>query len=184
MASIMAPSIMAGLPHDIIRQIILESTREERLRKDTLDYWTRLWAVGHRAAAAQRLLRVDGADVADEMHRVQYKALKEVHNQMKQVTCLERHAQRIHLCGPQIDEETGSMWRRVWWARKSSPSFCYPGTRFGDGRLHGLGRVVHEWWSLLEDLAQKDKEEKELLAWPLTDIHYDPTREFILAQHD
>ena len=96
---------MKNLPRDIIRKIILLSTREERLRKDTLDYWTRLWEEGGKPV------------------RVQYKALKDVHNQMKQVTRLERdacHVSALPLAGsPQADKGTGVMWRRVWWSRKS-----------------------------------------------------------------
>ena len=83
---------MGNLPHDIIRQIILESTREERSRKDALDYWTRLWQEGGKPV------------------RVQYKALKEVHNQMKQVTRLERdacHVSVLPLPGSKQADEGG-----------------------------------------------------------------------------
>ena len=150
----MSSSIMKDLPHDIIRKIIRESTLEERLRKDTLDYWTCLWVMGGKSV------------------RVQYKTLKEVHNQMKQVTCLERHACHISalpLAGsPQADEGAGVMWRRVWWSRKSVSAA---------GAAAFFNLPWDEWDSLLKDHRQKEDES-------FTDIHYDPTKEFILAQHD
>jgi hypothetical protein len=67
----MSSSIMGGLPHDIIREIILLSTQEERLQKDTLDHWTRLF---NDYWNFHPLLE----DRAKNLH--------DVHNQMKQVT--------------------------------------------------------------------------------------------------
>jgi hypothetical protein len=159
MASIMAPSIMAGLPHDIIRQIILESTREERLRKDALDYWTGITSgcddiLGNRPVDSPRA----GAALA----------LYYVHNQMKQVTRLERdacHMSALPLPGsPQADEGTGIMWRRVWWSRKSVSAA---------GAAAFFNVPWDEWNSLLKDRRQKEAA-----------THYDQTGEFLLAQHD
>jgi hypothetical protein len=136
----MASSIMGGLPHDIIRQIILESTREERMRKDTLDYWTSLWAEGGKPV------------------RVQYKALKEVHNHMKQVTLMgsgcmvaqHESAQESRDAHPQADKGKGVMWRRVWWSRKSSASWWHRAAH--DGIAGIIPRnIADEWHSLLRD---------------------------------
>ena len=129
----MAASIMKYLPHDIIRQIILLSTQEERLRKDTLDYWTRLWAEGGKPV------------------RVQYKALKEVHNQMKFVTRLERdacHRSALPLPGStQADEGSGVMWRRVWWSSRWSWDEVWWSSRWS----------WDEWDSFLQDRRQKEE---------------------------
>ena len=107
---------MKDLPHDIIRNIILLSTREERLRKterkterkNALDYWRCVWE-DHRA----RWFSQD-----DRAQNLSY-----VHNQMKRVTRLERdacHRSALPLPGStQADEGPGIMWRRVWWSRKS-----------------------------------------------------------------
>ena len=124
---------MGLLPHDIIRQIILESTREERSRKDALDYWTRLWQEGGKPV------------------RVQYKALKEVHSQMKQVTRLEINACQVSALplpgSKQADEGVGIMWRRVWWSRKSVSAR----SAFQVGRWQF---TWDEWHSLLRDRAR------------------------------
>jgi hypothetical protein len=153
---IVPSSIMRGLPHDIIRQIILMSTQEERLRKDTLDYWTLLF-------------RQRGFCRAAATGRVQYDALKEVHKQMKQVTRLERdacHLSALPLPGSkQADEGAGIMWRRVWWSRKSV-------------MIHSSLPIIaaffnhpwDEWDSLL-----KDRRQKEAITIK---------QEFLLAQHD
>jgi hypothetical protein len=154
----LSSSIMKNLPHDIIRQIILLSTQEERSRKDTLDYWTRLW--NDYWNFHSRSILTDRAII-----------LSEVHNHMKQVTRLERdacHISALPLVGsPQADTGTGVMWRRVWWSRKSiySHSSRYPLTQ--------PAAIVDEWHSLLKDRRQKEAA-----------THYDQTGEFLLAQHD
>jgi hypothetical protein len=174
----MAPSIMGNLPHDIIRQIILESTREERSRKDALDYWTRNMYDHPRG------------------HFARLRSLYDVHNQMKQVTRLEKdacHMSALPLPGsPQADEGTGIMWRRVWWSRHH----VRPQGAVGAAAFFNV--PWDEWHSLLKDRRQKEKEAiavKELCAREWTykqhlkfqrqsGIHYDPSGEFLLAQHD
>jgi hypothetical protein len=54
--------------------------------------------------------------------------LHDVHNHMKEVSRLERdacHISGLPLAGSPQAIETGVMWRRVWWSRKSMP---YSGT--------------------------------------------------------
>jgi hypothetical protein len=125
---------MGSLPHDIIRKIILESTREERSRKDALDYWAGITSgcddiLGNRPVDSPRA----GAALA----------LYYVHNQMKHVTRLERdacHMSALPLPGsPQADEGTGIMWRRVWWSKKCCAAVS-----------------EDEWHSLLKDRRQKE----------------------------
>jgi hypothetical protein len=146
---------MADLPNDIIRKIILESTREERSRKDALNYWTR--------------------NIYDHPrgHFARLRSLYDVHNQMKQVTRLERdacHRSALPLPGsPQADEGVGVMWRRVWWAKRANESV---------GAAAFFNVPWDEWDSFLQDRSPYLVEEA------IAAIHYDPTGEFILAQHD
>ena len=158
----MASSIMKDLPHDIIRQIILLSTREERLRKtgrkNALDYWTRVWE-DHRA----RWFSQD-----DRAQNV-----SDVHNQMKRVTRLERdacHRSALPLPGStQADEGPGIMWRRVWWSRKSMTA------------AEAFAFFPNSPPCPLDEWALRVRRQKEEAA---AAIHYDPTGEFLLAQHD
>jgi hypothetical protein len=187
---------MKDLPHDIIREIILLSTQEERLRKDTLDYWSHILFLNHEVTA--RSIN-----------------LCEVHRLMKRVTGWERHACLLAVGhrvvrdqrdlplahSPQADKGAGVMWRRVWWSRACVGCTAYDTKWRGDG---DFSTIINEWYSLVRDRRQCDRQSwrarsaiavKELCAreWSYeqhlkfqgqSGIHYDPTGEFFLAQHD
>jgi hypothetical protein len=181
----MSSSIMGSLPHDIIRKIILESTREERSRKDALDYWSGLPGWGDVAGELSRW-----AEAQDD-ETVRWDK-REVHLEMNFVNRLERNAcYRSALPqpgSPQADEGMGIMWRRVWWTAQSRRTACGARAKRRTtsrgwseaGRPHLPGSTMlpdvvwDEWDSLLKDRRRRGS----------AAIHYDPTGEFILAQHD